>query len=140
MATIQANYDHFTNPVDMVEHIATIHDWTFERSAPDELTLSVSGSWCDYHMSLTWRDDLEALHLACELGELVLEMRGLRCERFRWVLQIGRIELREIARDALLQLRPSPLDFALREVLVARVDGFELRAVVWSARPGAIWK
>ena len=71
----------------------------------------------------------EALHLACELGELVLEMRGLRCERFRWVLQIGRIELREIARDALLQLRPPPLDFALREVLVARVDGFELRAV-----------
>ena len=65
MATIQANYDHFTNPVDMVEHIATIHDWTFERSAPDELTLSVSGSWCDYHLSLTWRDDLEALHLAC---------------------------------------------------------------------------
>jgi hypothetical protein len=65
MATTQANYDHFTNPVDMVEHIATIHDWTFERSTPDELTLSVSGSWCDYHISLTWRDDLEALHLAC---------------------------------------------------------------------------
>jgi len=65
MATIQANYDHFTNPVDMVEHIATIHDWTFERSAPDELTLSVEGSWCDYHLSLTWRGDLEALHLAC---------------------------------------------------------------------------
>jgi hypothetical protein len=65
MATIQANYDQFANPVDMVEHIATIHDWAFERSAPDELTLSVSGSWCDYHISLTWRDDLEALHLAC---------------------------------------------------------------------------
>jgi hypothetical protein len=65
MATIQANYDQFTNPVDMVEHIATIHDWAFERSAPDELTLSVEGSWCDYHLSLTWRDDLEALHLAC---------------------------------------------------------------------------
>jgi len=44
-------------------------------------------------------------------------------------LQIGSIEPREIARDALLQLRAPPLDFALREVLVARVDGFELRAV-----------
>src|SRR3990170_2732291 len=65
MATTQPIYDHFTNPVDMVEHIATIHDWTFERSAPDELTLTVSGSWCDYHISLSWRDDLEALHLAC---------------------------------------------------------------------------
>ena len=65
MATTQPIYDHFTNPVDMVEHIATIHDWTFERSAPDELTLTVAGTWCDYHISLTWRDDLEALHLAC---------------------------------------------------------------------------
>jgi hypothetical protein len=65
MATTQSNYDRFTNPVDMVEHIATVHDWTFERSAPDELTLSVAGTWCDYHISLTWRDDLEALHLAC---------------------------------------------------------------------------
>jgi hypothetical protein len=65
MAFIEATYEHFTNPVDMVEQIATIHDWTFERSAPDELTLSVSGTWCDYHISLTWREDLEALHLAC---------------------------------------------------------------------------
>ncbi len=65
MATTQVNYDHFTNPVDMVEHLATIHDWTFERSTPDELTLSICGAWCDYHVSLTWRDDLEALHLAC---------------------------------------------------------------------------
>jgi hypothetical protein len=65
MATAQFNFDRLINPVDMVEHIATIHDWTFERSAPDELTLSVSGTWCDYHISLTWRDDLEALHLAC---------------------------------------------------------------------------
>ena len=75
MATAQANYDHYTNPVDMVEHIATIHDWTFERSAPDELTLSVSGSWCDYNISLTWRDDLEALHLACAFDFRVSKLR-----------------------------------------------------------------
>ena len=65
MATAQAIYDHFTNPVDIVEQIATIHDWRFERSTPDELTLTVSGTWCEYHISLTWREDLEALHLAC---------------------------------------------------------------------------
>ncbi len=65
MATAQANYERFTNPVDMVEHIATVNDWTFERSAPDELTLCITGAWCDYHVSLNWRDDLETLHLAC---------------------------------------------------------------------------
>jgi hypothetical protein len=75
MATIEANYEHFTNPVDMVEHIATIHDWSFERTAPDELSLSVSGSWCDYHISLTWRGDLEALHLACAFDFKVTKAR-----------------------------------------------------------------
>lgn len=75
MATTQPIYDHFTNPVDMVEHIATIHDWTFERSAPDELTLTVAGTWCDYHISLTWRDDLEALHLACAFDFKVPKLR-----------------------------------------------------------------
>ncbi len=75
MATIQANYDQFTNPVDMVEHIATMHDWAFERSAPDELTLSIAGNWCDYHISLTWRDDLEALHLACAFDYKVSKAR-----------------------------------------------------------------
>ena len=75
MATTQTIFDHFTNPVDMVEHIATIHDWTFERSAPDELTLTVAGTWCDYHISLTWRDDLEALHLACAFDFKVSKLR-----------------------------------------------------------------
>lgn len=75
MAIAQALYEHFSNPVDMVEHIATVHDWTFERSAPDELTLSVAGAWCDYHISLTWRDDLEALHLACAFDFKVADGR-----------------------------------------------------------------
>jgi hypothetical protein len=75
MATAQFNFDRLTNPVDMVEHIATIHDWTFERSTPDELTLTVSGAWCDYHISLTWRDDLEALHLACAFDFKVTKAR-----------------------------------------------------------------
>ena len=75
MATTQPIFDHFTNPVDMVEHIASIHDWTFERSAPDELTLTVSGTWCDYHISLTWRDDLEALHLASAFDFKVPKLR-----------------------------------------------------------------
>ncbi|MGE5259470.1 MAG: YbjN domain-containing protein [Actinomycetota bacterium] len=75
MATAEFNFDRLTNPVDMVEHIATIHDWSFERSAPDELTLSVAGTSCDYHISLTWRDDLEALHLACAFDFKVSKAR-----------------------------------------------------------------
>jgi hypothetical protein len=87
MASIQATYDHFANPVDMVEQIATIHDWAFERSAPDELTMSVAGSWCDYHISLTWREDLEALHLACAFDFKVSKVR--LPEVYRLIAQIN---------------------------------------------------
>ncbi len=54
-----------SNPVDLAEQIAAGHDWAFDRSGEDEITISVSGSWCDYNISLSWMSDLEALHLAC---------------------------------------------------------------------------
>lgn len=57
--------NRITNPVDVVEHIADLNEWAFDRSADDEISISVAGSWADYHISFTWRDDLEALHLAC---------------------------------------------------------------------------
>ncbi len=65
MASIESAFERASHPVDLVESLATTHDWAFERSAEDEITLSVAGSWCDYHVSLNWRDDLEALHMAC---------------------------------------------------------------------------
>jgi hypothetical protein len=53
------------NPVDVVEHMATHHDWNFDRASEDEVTLVVSGRWADYQISFTWMGDIQALHLAC---------------------------------------------------------------------------
>ena len=53
------------NPVDVVEHMATTHDWSFARASEDEVTLVVAGKWTDYQFSFTWMGDIEALHLAC---------------------------------------------------------------------------
>jgi hypothetical protein len=53
------------NPVDVVEHMATTHDWSFARASEDEVTLVVTGKWSDYQVSFTWMSDIEALHLAC---------------------------------------------------------------------------
>jgi len=75
MASVNSNFDRATNPVDMVETIASVHNWPFERSTDDELTLNVEGSFTDYHVSLNWRDDLEALHLACAFEMKVPEAR-----------------------------------------------------------------
>ncbi len=53
------------DPIDVAEQIAASENWDHERSHDDELVLCVPGSWCDYHISLTWREDLETLHMAC---------------------------------------------------------------------------
>ena len=65
MASITPTFDRTYDPVDVIEKVADLHNWPFERSTDDELTLNVEGSWTDYHVSLNWRDDMEALHLAC---------------------------------------------------------------------------
>ena len=79
-------------------------------------------------------DRLEALHLFFELDELLLEPRGpgrklLRRRLTGGCLAIGRVELAQIARDAVLDLRQPPLHLPFREVVVAAVDGFELAAI-----------
>src|SRR6516164_2582417 len=61
-------------------------------------------------------------------------MRSLRCQLFRWLLQVGSVELREIARYTLLQLHAAPLYFPLREVLVAGIDPFKLAPIDRNAR------
>ena len=63
------------NPVDLVEQIAASRDWSFERSGDDEITVSVTGSWCDYNISLSWMGELEALHLACAFDFKIGERR-----------------------------------------------------------------
>jgi hypothetical protein len=54
-----------TNPLDVVERMASTNDWSFERAGEDEITIVVAGKWTDYQVSFTWMFDIEALHLAC---------------------------------------------------------------------------
>ena len=64
-----------TNPLDVVERIAAINDWSFERAGDDEITMLVGGRWSDYQVSFTWMSDIEALHLACAFELKVPERR-----------------------------------------------------------------
>ena len=87
MATAEAGIDRVTNPVDLMERTAHMHDWACERTSDDELTLIVAGSWTDYHISLNWRDDLESLHLACAFDFKVPDNR--LGEIYRLIAQIN---------------------------------------------------
>ena len=56
--------DRTVHPVDIIEHIASINDWNFERQDADEISISVRGNWANYHVSFNWMEDLESLHIA----------------------------------------------------------------------------
>jgi hypothetical protein len=87
MATAEPGYDRRINPVDLVEQVASTHDWACERTCDDELTLRVAGSWADYHVSLNWRSDLETLHVAAAFDFKVPDNR--LNEVYRLVAQIN---------------------------------------------------
>lgn len=57
--------DRTEHPVDVVEQMAAINDWSFDRDDEDEISISVSGSWTDYQVAFTWLSDLETLHVSC---------------------------------------------------------------------------
>ena len=53
------------HPVGVIEHVAHRNEWSFERDGDDELSIEVAGVWADYHVSFSWLEDVEALHLLC---------------------------------------------------------------------------
>lgn len=75
MSLIEFDFERPDNPVDTIETVAALNDWAFERSADDEITISVAGSWCDYHVSFSWMEEVEALHLACAFDLKVTDAR-----------------------------------------------------------------
>ena len=64
-----------SHPLDVVEQMASLNEWSFERADDDELSISVSGGWSDYHIAFTWLREMEALHLGCAFDIKVSERR-----------------------------------------------------------------
>ncbi|MEL6298886.1 MAG: YbjN domain-containing protein [Pseudomonadota bacterium] len=75
------------NPIELIEQMAHRHDWSCERTTDDELTLVIAGTWTDYHVSMNWRNDLEALHIACAFDFRVPDYR--QHEVYRLLAQIN---------------------------------------------------
>ena len=59
--TKQNNYD---DPLDSIEMIASLNDWTFERSGK-EISIIAKGKWADYQISISWLDNFQGLSLVC---------------------------------------------------------------------------
>lgn len=65
MSLSQIDFTPTEHPVDLVERLAVHKQWAFDREEEDEISIVVTGNWCDYNIAFTWLPELEALHLAC---------------------------------------------------------------------------
>ena len=75
--------DRGEHPVDVVERLAALHEWAFDRQDDDEIAILVNGAWAHYEVAITWIGDIELLHFSCafdlkvperkrtEIGELI---------------------------------------------------------------------
>lgn len=63
------------HPVDVVERLASFHEWSFDRGDQDEISISVKGKSSDYHVAFTWLPNIEALHVGCAFDLKVPERR-----------------------------------------------------------------
>jgi len=71
----ELEFERDIHPVDLIEYVADQNKWEFDRSSPDEISLTVTGNWTEYNVSLSWMEDFEALHLACAFDMKVPENR-----------------------------------------------------------------
>jgi hypothetical protein len=75
MQIYESERTHDSHPLDIVEQMASLNQWSFDREDDDELSISVSGGWADYQIAFTWLKEMEALHLGCAFDIKVSDRR-----------------------------------------------------------------
>jgi hypothetical protein len=53
------------HPVDVVERLASLNEWAFDRADEDEISILVAGVWANYEVAFTWLPHMESLHVSC---------------------------------------------------------------------------
>jgi len=53
------------HPIDIVETLAEINAWAFDRVADDQIAMAIEGAWRTYSITLAWSPHDETLRLVC---------------------------------------------------------------------------
>ena len=138
------------NPLDVVERIASVNDWSFERAGDDEITILIGGRWSDYQVSFTWMHEIEALHLACAFDLKVPEARRPEVQQLISLvneqLWVGHFDL--WVQDGMVMYRHAlvlaggaePSNLQCQAVLSTALEACEgyfpaFQFVVWAGKP-----
>lgn len=84
------------NPLDMIEQIVEVNEWTFDRRNEQEMAAQAPGRWCDYSLYFSWNEELGAMHFTCAFDmrvpdnkrRVVRELLGLVNEKL-WLGHFG---------------------------------------------------
>lgn len=63
--TSEEQFEDIQNPVDSVETLFGEQGWPYERTGAEEISATISGQWCDYHLRFFWREEGKILQMAC---------------------------------------------------------------------------
>jgi len=131
MSLIEIDFERPDNPVDTIETVAALNDWSFERSTDDEITISIQGTWCDYHVSFSWMEEVEALHLACAFDLKVVDPRRTEVVRLLALvneqLWMGHFDL--WSQEGVVMFRQSLLLAGGAEATSAQIEGMLTNAL-----------
>lgn len=75
--------------LDVIEKVAEDRGWIFDRNSDDEITIQITGSWCNYSILFDWNNVMEAMFFTCtfdmrvpmEKMKQVYELIALFCEK-----------------------------------------------------------
>ncbi|MCW5697596.1 MAG: YbjN domain-containing protein [Bauldia sp.] len=149
MSLVDFEAERHTNPVDTIETIAGGHDWSFERSGDDEITISIKAGLADYHVSFAWMEEMEAVHLSCAFDLKVSEMRKLEVMRLLALVNeqmwIGHFDL--WSQEGLVMFRQTlllsggadPTEQQVESLISSAIDACEryfpaFQFVVWAGK------
>ena len=129
------------HPLDVVERLASMKEWSFDRAEIDEMSVSVSGRWAQYHIAYTWIENVEALHVACAFDLKVLQLISAANEQL-WVghFDLWTAENVVMFRHALLLAGGAEPTHGQCEILLkAAVDACEryyqaFQFVIWAGK------
>jgi hypothetical protein len=75
MSHLLMEIDRSEHPLDIIERLASLKDWMFDRAEIDEMSIAVEGRWANYQVAFTWIEDVEAIHVSCAFDLKVPERR-----------------------------------------------------------------
>lgn len=62
-------------PIEVIERLATLQEWIYDRYQDDEISILIKGLWSHYNVSVAWLPEMEALQFSCSFDLKVPERK-----------------------------------------------------------------